>query len=169
MKLKKAKIFKIALIAISVLIVGYALRSAVIYFSYIVPDKDYFQNQYVQVIYPTGIFDYISAKEVIEEADTAFSTITYRETAKDKFGELGKYCVTDDAASEEHSIKLISANLGKDKGYIWVTYYQTAYDANETVTFGSGSDEFIGGRILTRWEVEKINDEWVVVSIKEHP
>ncbi|MBQ2703934.1 MAG: hypothetical protein IJF58_00135, partial [Clostridia bacterium] len=104
-----------------------------------------------------------TAKKFLKEADNALSTITNNEIAEKDFGKLGYLCVTDDeAVTEKHKLKLVAANFSGDSGYIWVKYSSEAYDKDGEVTFGS-----LG--ILSRWELEKKDNQWVVTSIKEHP
>ena len=64
--------------------------------------------------------------------------------------------------AEKHKLKFVAANFSGDSGYIWVKYSSEAYDKDGEVTFGSLD-------ILSRWELEKKDNQWVVTSIKEHP
>ena len=159
----KKKVIRIIIVIACILLFFTGLRMAVLYFGNYTPNKEYFGDEYKQIIYPTSISDYITAKEILKEADNALSTITNNETAEKNFGELGYLCVTDDdAVTEKHKLKFISANFSDDEGYVWVKYSSEAYDKNGEVTFGSWD-------ILSRWELEKKGNKWVVTSIKEHP
>lgn len=162
----KKKTIRMTIIIISIvfiLLLVLALRAAILYFGNSVPNKDYFGDEYIQIIYLTSISDYITAKEVLQEADKALSTITSREAAKNDFGKLGYLCITDDeAATEKHELKFIAADFSGNKGYIWVKYSSEAYDKNGKVTFGSWD-------VLSRWKLEKKDGKWTVISIKEHP
>ena len=159
----KKKAIRIIIITICVLLFIGCLRSTILYFGNYIPNKDYFGNEYKQIIYPTSISDYITAKKILKEADNALPTITNDETAEKDFGELGYLCVTDDEAiTEKHKLKFIAANFSGDSGYIWVKYSSEAFDKDGEVTFGSWG-------ILSRWELEKKDNQWVVTSIKEHP
>lgn len=159
----KKKAIRIIIIIICALLFIGCLRATILYVVNYIPNKDYFDNEYKQIIYPTSISDYITAKEILREADNALSTITNDETAEKDFGELGYLCVTDDeAVTEKHKLKFIAANFSRDSGYIWVKYSSEAYDKDGKVTFGSWD-------ILSRWEIEKKDNKWVVASRKEHP
>lgn len=106
------------------------------------------------------------AKEILNQAEMAFSDIshTYEEN-QETYGLLGRYAFTKDynATFEKHMIKLLSAHLGKDKGYLWIEYDQQAYGEDAEVVSGSSD-------IQSLWTVEKDeNGKWVVTNIKEHP
>ena len=159
----KKKVIRIIIITICMLLFIGCLRATILYVGNYIPDKDYFGDEYKQIIYPTSISDYITAKKFLKEADNALSTITNNEIAEKDFGKLGYLCVTDDeAVTEKHKLKFVAANFSGDSGYIWVKYSSEAYDKDGEVTFGSWG-------ILSRWELEKKDNQWVVTSIKEHP
>ena len=159
----KKKAIRIIIITICMLLFIGCLRATILYVGNYIPGKDYFGDEYKQIIYPTSISDYITAKKFLKEADNALSTITNNEIAEKDFGELGYLCVTDDeAVTEKHKLKFVAANFSGDSGYIWVKYSSKAFDKDGEVTFGS-----LGN--LSRWELEKKDNQWVVTSIKEHP
>lgn len=159
--MKKRVIRTIIIIVGSLIVVG-ILRTAVIYFVNIF-SKDYFGDKYIEIIYPTSIGNYITAKQVINEADTAFSTITNVNKPAENLGNLEIYYITDDeAVNEKHDIDFISAKFQENNGYIWVRYYSEAYDKNGEITSGSWN-------ILSRWELEKVDGKWIVTSIIEPP
>lgn len=159
----KKKIIRIVIIVLVVLLCTVIFRSAYIYLDNLYPNKEFFGDKYNQIIYPTSISDYLIAKETLEQADKALSTITIPAVAEQKFGKLGRLCITDnDAVSSEHKLQFIAANFSDDEGYIWVKYTVTAYDGSGKVTFGSHD-------ILARCELEKVDGEWVVTSLSEHP
>ena len=159
----KKRILRKIVIVLCVLLFFALTRTALVYFGNYVPNKACFGSDYEQVIYPTSIPDYLIAKEVLKKADTALSTITDDKNAESQFGKLGYLCVTDDeAVSEKHKLDFIAADFSKGKGYIWVKYSSEAYDEKGELTYGSKDG-------LARWELEKINDDWMVTSTKEHP
>lgn len=159
----KKKIIRIMIIVIvSLLLIG-LIRATCVYIGNLPGNKAFFEDEYAQIIYPTSMSDYLIAKAVLKEAEEAFSTITDDETAYEAFGKLGSFCITDsDAVREMHNLDFIAANFSNDSGYIWVKYSSEAYDKDGEVTFGTWD-------ILSRWELEKVEDKWVVTSIKEHP
>lgn len=161
----KKKVMNAVIIIIILLIVLVILRTAFLYIGNISisPNKDYFGDEYVQIIFPTSISDYLIAKQVINEANKALSTITDDETAELKFGNLSYLCVThEETVKETHKLHFISANFKNNKGYIWVKYSSEGYDKNGEVICGSWG-------ILSKWELEKVDNSWVVKSIHEHP
>lgn len=159
----KKRIIRVAIIVISLLLLVGVSRAAILYFGNMNPNKEHFGDKYIQVIYPTSISDYLTAKDVIKEAEKSLSTITTDDQAEQKFGQLGRLCITDDkAVSETHDLDFIAANFSGDDGYMWVKYSSQAYDKNGENTYGSLD-------VLSRWELKKIKDEWTVISIDEHP
>lgn len=159
----RKSMIRILIVGLCILFFIAALRTALVYCGNYYPNKDYFGNEYTQIIYPTSISDYLIAREVLKEADKALSTITNLERAEANFGELGYLCVTDnDAVTEKHKLEFISACFSGDEGYIWVKYSSEAYNKDGDVTFGSW-------RILSKWQLEKRDNQWVVISINEHP
>ena len=51
---------------------------------------------------------------------------------------------------------------------MWVLYYHIGYNSSGEIEYGSGSNS-IFDKILSRWELEKIDDKWTVVDITEQP
>ena len=158
----KKRIIRAGVIVLCVLLGITALRAAWIYVGNYSCMK-YYGKEYKQVIYPTSISDYITAQKVLKTADAALSTITTYENAYNQFGELGYLCVTDDdAVSQRHRLRLIAGHFAQDEGYMWVKYTSVAYDVDGEVTTGSWN-------ILTKWELEKQDDRWIVTDINEAP
>lgn len=115
----KKRIVKTTVLVLALCFSAALIRACFLYFNFMTPDKSYFGEDYIQVIYPTGIRDYCIAREILADAETAFSTVTTDELAEEEFGKLGRFCITDgDAISEEHAVHLISANFGDSTGYI---------------------------------------------------
>lgn len=165
MKIKK--LIKIILITIlSIIVIGYVIRSTLIYNAFKYPNKDFFDKQYWEIIHITSGNDYVIANEILDDADNAFSAITTEKYAEAKYGKLSRYSIKTDyhknATSEEHDIDLVTANFKEDTGYMWVVYTHVAYDQNNKLTYGSWD-------ILARWELEKIDGIWTVIDTKEHP
>ena len=160
--MRKRIICTIVIVLCALLFIG-VLRTALVYFENLFPNKDYFGDEYKQIIYPTSLSDFLIAKKTLKEANKALSTITNVENAENQFGELGYLCITDDeAVTEKHKLRFIAANFSSNKGYIWVKYSSGAYDKDGDITCGSWD-------ILSRWELEKKDDQWIVTSKKEHP
>ena len=158
----KKRIIRKGVIVLCVLLGITALRAAWIYVGNYSCKKHY-ENEYLQAIYPTSISDYITAQKVLKTAETALSTITTDEKAYEQFGELGYLCVTDeDAVAEKHKLWLVAARFSEDAGYVWAQYTSEAYDATGEVTSGSW-------KILTKWELEKQDGQWIVTNVNEAP
>lgn len=120
-----------------------------------------------ELIYSGSFVDRVSVKPLMDKAEEAFSAFPpSEEEAYKQFGKLGKYCMTtwdNDVVSEQHSLKLISANVDQGKGYLWVRYSQQGYYKNNEFACGTLD-------VNSRWTIEKNSSgEWVVTGIHEHP
>lgn len=167
-KNKNLLVFPIIGVIIGSFMLCYVIRSTSLYVAHL-HTLDIFKDEYIQIIYPTSIKDYTTAKAILAEADEAFSTITDYETAEETFGDLWRYCITNEGSvSEYHEIKLVSASFDDKYGYIWIEFVQYGYDKNGEITYGAGST-ITNQYILSKWNLEKINDKWVVTDIIEHP
>lgn len=99
----------------------------------------------------------------MELIDKAFSFLGNKDDADSEFGKLSRYCITEEEAmSEKHELKLITADFDKDKGYLWFVYNQDAFDGKNQKIRGSRD-------ILVRITLANTNREWVVIYAKEHP
>lgn len=158
----KKRMIRIGVIVLCVLLGITALRAAWIYVGNYSCKKHY-GDEYLQAIYPTSISDYITAQKVLKTAEAALSTITTDEKAYEQFGELGYLCLTDgDSVAEKHKLWLVAAHFSKDTGYVWTQYSSEGYDSAGEITVGSWD-------ILTKWELEKQDGQWVVTNVNEAP
>ena len=57
--------------------------------------KDYYGDSYQELLRPTPLAGYIAGKQVISQADKAFSSFLDRESAETCFGMLGRYYGSD--------------------------------------------------------------------------
>ncbi len=129
----------------------------------------YTGEQIAKALYIGSVFDRWEARAVLRLADKAFNDVrhTYTENEKE-YGLLARYATPADsyggeAAFNEHSLKLWSAHLGKDEGWIWVYYSDETFNRNGGSVCGSW-------RIPSLWKVKKDDSgEWIVVQIREHP
>ncbi len=127
--------------------------------------KDYYGETFDELYALKTVDEDISAP-ILELAEEAFSTICTEEEAE-KFGVLSRFCVKrETAAREEHTLELLCGSTKGNSGYLWVAYTQRAYDAQGALLYGSGSEN---QRILSRWGIQKIDGQWVVTEILEHP
>lgn len=108
------------------------------------------------------------AGAVLRLADKAFEDVRHtREENEAEYGLLARYATSTDsypdAAYSEYSLKLWSAHLDENEGWIWVCYSADTFDRDDNRIRGSVD-------IPALWKVEK-NDsgEWTVVQIREHP
>ena len=159
----KKKFISISIIA-GILLLAYIFgRGIYFYVMYSVPNEKYFGNQYKEMLHMMSFQDKKQANEIMEIVDDAFSFIGNKENADSGFGELSRYCITEeDAVIEEHDLKLVTADFNKNNGYLWFIYNQEAFDNNNQTTMGSRD-------ILVRATLEKTNQGWIVVDTKEHP
>lgn len=157
---KKVYIFFIILLMVFVFIFG---RGIYFYVRYIVPDKNYFGDQYKEILYPMSFRDNKQASMLMIKVDDAFSFIGNKADADNIYGELSRYCITEeDAITEEHTLQLVTANFDKDKGYMWFVYNQKSFDRSNKSTGGSQD-------ILVRLNLMKTDQGWIFVDAKEHP
>lgn len=106
-----------------------------------------------------------TAREIMEKAEAAFSDIRTPQAEKEeKHGLLGRYAVAAErgAAGERHRLELWTAHFGSVTGTMWVYYSREAYDENGENICGSWD-------IPSLWYLEKIDGQWQIVGIKEHP
>ena len=159
----KKKFINILIIVGIILLVYIFGRGISFYVMYSVPNEEYFGNQYKEILHMMSFQDKKQANEIMEIIDDAFSFIGNREIADTKYGELSRYCITEeDAIIEEHDLKLVTADFNKNKGYLWFVYNRDAFDSNNQKIRGSRD-------ILVRTTLEKTNQGWIVVDTKEHP
>lgn len=160
----KKKIICISVIVVIVFVFSIFGRGIYFYGKYMVPDKSYFGNQYNEILHPMSVQDKKQATEIMKMIDEAFSFIGKDTDAKNKFKALSRYCVSEAycAVSEEHSLKLITADFDETKGYLWFVYDQEAFT-------GSGKKAMGSWDILVRATLEKSDKGWTVVDTKEHP
>lgn len=162
LKKTKRRFFWVLLSAAAcILIALFVSKSVGLFVRYRYPNKEFFGEEYIQIVYPTSITDYITARVILKDVDQAFSTITTAESAEEDFGELSRFCIIDEeATNENHRVNFIAARFRYESGYIWFEYDSEGYDKNGKITCGSWD-------ILTRLELKKIDNQWMVVSVKE--
>lgn len=159
----KKKIICISVIVGIMLLVSIFGKGIYFYGKYFVPNEKYFGSQYKEILHTMSFQDKKQANEIMEIVDDAFSFIGNKENADSSFGELSRYCITEEnAVIEEHDLKLVTADFNKNNGYLWFVYNQKAFDNNNQTTMGSWD-------ILVRATLEKTNQGWIVVDTKEHP
>lgn len=163
MKKKATIFFVIALIII--LAINFPVYRLVALSGFI-PDF-YSQEEIRKVMYIGTPWDRSDAKDVMELANQAFSDCGNSEAENDnKYGKLSRYASSSDIYPEtvetKYSLKLWSAHLSKNEGYLWVYYSQEGINAEGETDYGSFG-------IPSLWKVEKdANGKWVVTEIKEH-
>lgn len=106
-----------------------------------------------------------TAQAVLAQAERAFSDVglSYEE-AENAYGQLGRYCITDDRVSAEtHQLELWSARFDGSTGYMWIHYSRSGYDKTGKKVTGSRA-------VAALWHLGKNWDgDWVVMDIREHP
>ena len=96
-------------------------RGIYFYGKYYVPNERCFGSQYKEILHIMSFQDKKQANEIMEIVDDAFSFIGNKESADSGFGELSRYCITEeDAVIEEHDLKLVTADFNKNNGYLEV-------------------------------------------------
>lgn len=163
--MNKRKIISWAAAAVLALYLFLSYRGVFYYFTDPV-DKDYFGEQYSELLRPLLISDRIRLRGIMAQIDEAFSCVEYDsyEDAVPRFGEELAYRTQHrkETVSEWHSLTLITGHVSGDNATLWVVYSDEGYDIDGNLTHGSWD-------ILTRFTAEKQNDEWVVTGSNEHP
>lgn len=161
----KKKVVIFSIVSLIILIVNFPVYRLVSFLGL----QDFYNWEEVQkVIYIGTAWDRLEAKEVMNLANKAFGDCGNLEAEnKNKYGELSRYASSiesyPDTVKVKYSLKLWSAHLYKNEGYLWVYYSQEGLDKNGEVTNGSHE-------IPSLWKVKKdAKEKWKVVEIKEHP
>ncbi len=162
----KNHIKKIVLAILIVIISLIALREAYVGIYFLKDTGDVFGAEKAELFLPSSPASYFKAQDILDIANKAFSDINSNDG---EYGKLERYSINNEGVtSEDHSIKLISAHFGENSGYMWVVYYQTGFDSNGQQIYGNGSNSLFGKNV-SRWELAKVNEQWVVSEIKEQP
>ncbi|MBQ1546701.1 MAG: hypothetical protein IIZ59_04135 [Clostridia bacterium] len=129
-------------------------------------DKEYFGEQYAELLRPCLISDRIRLRDITAKIDEAFSCVEYDsyEDAVPRFGEELAWRTQHrpETVSEWHTLTVITGHISGDNAVLWIKYSDEGYDIDGNLTHGSWD-------ILTRFTAEKQNGEWVVTDSKEHP
>ena len=117
---------------------------------------------------------HFQVSDIKKTARSAFSELGLTEQeAKEKYGELSRYCITKDSypdvVSEKHNFRVLSVMLNvfaaddDCSGYMWVYYNQEGLDESGEIDTGSW-------RIESLWYLDKDKKgNWYVKDIKEMP
>lgn len=100
------------------------------------------------------------ANQLISKAKRNFELKEQNDIQED-YGALLEYkCSNPDVVKSTSKIKLLTTDQSLHTGYIWVEYSVSYYNQKDELLDGSDS-------IISRWEIEKDNDEWMVVKIDD--
>lgn len=159
----------IAVIAIIVLIIAILIYFFPVYRYFELASMNYYSNnQIAKAMYIGSKEHRTEAQPVLKLAGEAFADINHTgEDNKKAYGILARYATDIDdynnAAYDEHSLKLWSAHLGEKEGWIWVCYSSEIFNKDGHTLKGSWD-------IPSLWKVEKDNNgKWIVTEIIEHP
>ncbi len=165
MRKKKLIIFSAIILALIFLVVNFPVYR-LINFTGI---SDYYSDEELRMVMYIGTpWDRAEAKDVMDLANEAFSDCGHSETENEsKYGKLSVYASSveyyPETVKTKYSLKLWSAHLGKEEGYLWVYYSREGIDKNGEMDHGSW-------RVPSLWKVKKdANGIWIVTEIKEHP
>ena len=161
----KSKVIKIIIILLAIIAVAFALREMYVGIYVAGQNGRSFDKEIAELFLPASPSSYSKAQDILLIADKAFSDINGRSD----YGMLGRYSIDNEKVkTEDHSIQLLTARFNENIGYMWVLYYHIGYNSSGEIEYGSGSNS-IFDKILSRWELEKIDDKWTVVDITEQP
>ncbi len=125
----------------------------------------YTENEIKMCLYIGSAEDRREAREVLKDAEAAFTDTSHTEEQCEKlYGELSRYVPPKDESLDKvkYTLDLWSAHLDETEGYIWVYQSSEGYNKDGERVFGSE-------KIPALWKVAKIQGKWVVTNVKEHP
>ncbi|MBR2477117.1 MAG: hypothetical protein IKB50_03160 [Clostridia bacterium] len=158
----KKKIVYISVVVVIILLVSIFGRGIYFYGKYSVPNAKYFGSQYKEMLHIMSFQDKKQANEVMKTVGDAFSFIGDADDAESIYGKLSRYCIiSEEAATETHNLKMITADFDKDNGYIWFVYNHEAFDNNGLMILGSRD-------VLVRATLNKTGQGWMIIETKEH-
>lgn len=107
------------------------------------------------------------AETLIERAREVLSYTGSKEEADRKgLGALERYYVFHGeytgVKSADVKIELLTTKQEHNKGYIWIQYSAAYYD-KENCLITASSD------VISRWEIELENNDWIVTKVEEYP
>ena len=162
---KKIAIFSTIVIFIILIAINFPIYRLTTFLGF---HNFYSWEELQKVMYIGTPWDRADVKEVMNLANQAFSDCGHSKVENEnKYGRLSVYASSIETYPEtvktEYSLKLWSAHLGENEGYLWVYYSQEGLDINGETDYGSWNTPSL-------WKVEKdAKGEWVVTEIKEHP
>ena len=84
-------------------------------------------------------------------------------TKGDNYGELSQYYYDNpDIVKTEIDIQLITTSQKDNTGVVWVQYSALYYNQQNNLIQGSSE-------VISRWEIEKVNQKWIVTDIDDLP
>ncbi|MGN1089075.1 MAG: hypothetical protein ACI4Q6_01635 [Huintestinicola sp.] len=126
-------------------------------------EKYFGKDTYLETKHICNNEDKIIVQPILDQIENAFSYIGESNDCKKKFGALSRYCLSlSDVVSETHDIQFITAKTEGNYGYIWIRYSQEGFNKNNQRVVGSWD-------VLSRIEIEKIDDVWMAIEVNEHP
>lgn len=103
---------------------------------------------------------------ILKKARIVFNFIGNECDADNDVGELKRYYYFNNnklnISTVSFDLQLVTANIKKDKGSIWLKYSVVRYDKEGNIVNGSID-------ILSYWKIKKNDDDWKVVEIIEQP
>lgn len=102
------------------------------------------------------------ANQLISKAKRIFELKSQNDN-QEEYGALAEYKYSDPKAVKSTSeIKLLTTDQSLKTGYIWVEYSVLYYNQNDELLSGSDS-------VISRWDIEKVDDDWMVVKTDDIP
>jgi hypothetical protein len=110
-----------------------------------------------------------TVQPVLEKAESVFRYIGTEAEADLSVGPFTRYYHfaedgNPDIAKIDLTLNLITAKIDGDEGYMWVEYCIDSYDSKGELCYSSGTEE---EKILSYWEIRRIDRNWEVVRIIE--
>ena len=162
---KKVLIFSAIVLLIILIVINFPIYRLTTFWGL---HNFYSVEEIQKVMYIGTPWDRADAKDVMNLANQAFSDCGHSEVENEnKYGKLSVYASSIETYPEtvktKYSLKLWSAHLGENEGYLWVYYSQEGLDIDGEMDYGSWNTPSL-------WKVQKdTKGNWVVTEIKEHP
>ena len=105
----------------------------------------------------------INQLNIANQLISAAKMIFELRTKGDNYGELSQYYYDNpDIVKTEIDIQLITTSQKDNTGVVWVQYSARYYNQQNNLIQGSSE-------VISRWEIEKVNQKWIVTDIDDLP
>ena len=138
-----------------------------LYDKYKYPNKDFFGDElYSEIEHKASESELEIGNQIVEKGNKVFDFYgTLKESEElGNVGELNRYFyfAYEGAESQNADLSFITCIISGDKGKVWVVYSVERFDSQGKIINASKN-------VLSLWYIEKYENDWNVVEIKEAP